>query len=353
MMPRLLRSLLSMLVILSFFSAGSAWGQLTPVTPGTPAAPGAAPGAPAQPRPQRAPRPDKPFTIEALDPSLWNLIDKDAQLITMGAGFGFTEGPVWDPAGFVWASDESKNKIFKLYPDGKTEDMVELVDPDGSTYDNKHRLWSTASGLRAIIELSPDGKKFDVVVDHFQGKKLNTPNDIIVGPDGAFYFTDPVIDMKRDQIQEGPETVYRLNPKTKELKVITTEIKRPNGLAFSPVGKYLYVDDNSEKHIHRYDFNKKTATVSNGMDFANMNDPVLRGNPDGMKVDKQGNLFLSGPDGIWVWNSKGVHIGTLHMPHGMANLTWGGADYSKHYITAGPTIYILQTKTKGFLGYKH
>ena len=113
----------------------------------------------------------------------------------MGNDLGGTEGPVWDPAGFLWVSDERGNKIFKLYPDGHTEVMVSLVDPDGSTYDKQHRLLSTASGLRAIIRLSEDGKSFETLVDHYNGKKLNTPNDIVIGPDGAVYFTDPIIDI--------------------------------------------------------------------------------------------------------------------------------------------------------------
>lgn len=347
----ILKATHSLLATLAVTLCLSAAAQQTPPTPLTPGAAPATPGAAPAPRPRRAPQPDKPFQVIAITPEIWKVIDKDAKLDTMGKGFGFTEGPVWDPSGYLWVSDESINKIFKLYPDGHTEDMVSLVDPDGSTYDRDHRLWSTASGLRAIIELSPDGKSFDVVVDHFNGKKLNTPNDIIVGPDGAFYFTDPIIDMKRNQIQENPESIYRLDPKTKDLKLITSEIKRPNGLAFSPDGKFLYIDDDDQKCIHRYNFNKKDATISGGMIFGSMVEPNGRGVPDGMKIDKKGYIYVSGPNGVWVWSPKGVHIGTLQMPHGMANLTWGGPNYSKLFVTAGNSVYIVQTKAKGFLGY--
>jgi gluconolactonase len=319
--------------------------------PGTFAAISQEPAAPTtQPaRRPRGPRPEKPFQLLALTPDFWKLFDHDAKLETMGAGFGFTEGPVWDPAGYLWVSDESKNAIVKLYPDGHTEDMVSLVDPDGSTYDQQARLLSTASGLRAIIRLSADGKSFEIVVDHYQGKKLNTPNDIVIGPDGAIYFTDPIIDMTPDQKQELPQSVYRLD-KNNSLTLLTTELKAPNGLAFSPNGKYLYIDDDDTKEIYRYNFHKD-GTISGGAVFGDMKDPNNRGVPDGMKVDKKGNLFVSGPNGIWVWNSKGAHIGTVQMPHGMANLTWGGPGCSKLYITAGNTVYILQTKTHGILGY--
>lgn len=312
----------------------------------------AMPPAPASQKPaghRRAPRSDKPFELHALTPEFWTLFDKKVTLETMGTGFGFTEGPVWDSAGFLWVSDESKNTIDKLYEDGHIEDMVSLVDPDGSTYDRQHRLLSTASGLRAIIRLSADGKSFETVVDHYQGKKLNTPNDIVIGPDGAIYFTDPTIDMTRDQQQELPPSIYRIGADN-SLSLLTTELKAPNGLAFSPNGKYLYIDDDDTMKIRRYRFHKD-GTISDGMDFGDMHDSENRGVPDGMKVDKKGHLFVSGPNGIWVWNSKGVHIGTVQMPHGMANLTWGGPDYSKLYITAGNTVYILQTKTRGILGY--
>ncbi|MHB1938399.1 MAG: SMP-30/gluconolactonase/LRE family protein [Acidobacteriaceae bacterium] len=312
----------------------------------------AAPTVPASKKPagsQAVPRSDKPFELHALTPEFWKLFDKKAKLQTMGTGFGFTEGPVWDPAGFLWVSDESKNRIDKLYQDGHIEEMVSLVDPDGSTYDRQNRLLSTASGLRAIIRLSADGKSFETVVDRYQGKKLNTPNDIVIGPDGAIYFTDPIIDMTRDQQQELPPSVYRIGADN-SISLLTTELKAPNGLAFSPNGKYLYIDDDDARNIRRYRFHKD-GTISDGMDFGDMHDPENRGVPDGIKVDKKGRLFVSGPNGIWVWNSKGVHIGTVQMPQGMANLTWGGLDYSKLYITAGDTVYILQTKTRGILGY--
>ena len=307
---------------------------------------------PAAPKPSHVRRADKPFKLDALTREFWKIFDKNADLKTLAAGFGFTEGPVWDPAGFLWVSDEEKNEIVKVYDDGHVESMVPLVDPDGSTYIKDHRLLSTASGLRAIIQLSADGNSFDTVVDHYKGKKLNTPNDIVMGPDGALYFTDPVIDMtpEQKQDQELPPSVYRLAPDN-ALTLLTDELKAPNGLAFSPNGKYLYIDDDEKRNVRRYSFRK--GAISNGIDFGDMKDSESHGVPDGMKLDRKGHLFVSGPNGIWVWNSKGVHIGTVQMPHGMANLTWGGPDYSKLYITAGNTIYVLQTKSKGVLGYLH
>jgi gluconolactonase len=306
---------------------------------------------PPVPRAPRASIPDKPFQLLAITPEFWKVFGKDAKLETMGTGFGFTEGPVWDPADFLWVSDERENKIYKLYPDGHKETMVSLIDPDGSTYDKDHRLWSTASGLRAVIELSKDGKSFEVIADHYDGKKLNTPNDIVVGPDGAIYFTDPTSDMKRGAQQEQPQSIYRLAADhTLTLLIREPGLSAPNGLAFSPDGKYLYVDDDNSQDIRRYDFHKDGST-SGGTVFISLKDAVYRADPDGMKVDKDGRLFVTAPNGIWVINSRGEHIGTVQIPHGMANMAWGGADYSKLYITAGNTVYILRTKTHGFVPY--
>jgi gluconolactonase len=319
--------------------------------PATPAPEPQATPAPTTQVATRAPIPDKPFELHALTPEFWKVFRKDVKLETMGTGFVFTEGPVWDRSDFLWLSDEKGNKIDKLYPDGHIETEISVIDPDGSTYDKQHRLWSTSSGLRAVIELSADGKSFEVIADHYQDKKLNTPNDIVLGPDGAIYFTDPIIDLRPDQQQEQPQSIYRLGA-DHSLTLLTRELLAPNGLAFSPDGKYLYVDDDKTRNVHRFDFHKD-GTISGGMVFGKLVDPGSRGNPDGMRVDKHGRLFVSGPNGIWVFNRSGEHIGTVQMPHPNANLAWGGHDYSKLYITAGKTVYILQTKTHGFIPYEN
>ena len=136
-------------------------------------------GAPGLLTAQRAPR---DFKLQAESPQFWDLVDHTAKLSVVGTGFGFTEGPVWDEAGFLYVSDETINKIFRLYPDGKKEEVIALGDPDGNTFDRQHRLIDCASVLRAIIEVTSDGK-YKILADHYDGKKLNSPNDVIVGPD--------------------------------------------------------------------------------------------------------------------------------------------------------------------------
>ncbi len=134
------------------------------------------------------------FKLESLSPKFAELIASDAKLETVATGFGFTEGPMWDPAGFLYVSDETLNKIFRVYPNGRKEEVIALGDPDGNTFDRHHRLIDCASVLRAIIEVTPDGK-YKVLADRYEGKRLNSPNDVIVGPDGALYFTDPTLDL--------------------------------------------------------------------------------------------------------------------------------------------------------------
>ena len=289
------------------------------------------------------------FELQSLSPKFWDLFDRDAKLQTVATGFGFTEGPMWDPAGFLYVSDETINKIFRVYPDGKKEEVIALGDPDGNTFDHRHRLIDCASVLRAIIAITPDGK-YSILADRYEGKKLNSPNDVIVGPDGALYFTDPTLDLVAGEKQEIPfQGVYRLDD-TGSLRLLTKDLAQPNGLAFSPDGKQFYVDDDEQRNIHVYDVSSD-GSLANGRVFGAEPGGKHEGVPDGMKVDKNGNLFVTGPKGIWVWDAKGNHLGTIVMPEQPANLTWGDKNYGTLYITATTSVYRLETNTTGFVPY--
>jgi gluconolactonase len=290
------------------------------------------------------------FALEPLEPGFWNLFDRQAQLIRVASGFGFTEGPVWDPAGYLWVSDETLNKIFKVSTvTGQKQEIISLGDPDGNTYDREHRLLDCASVLRAVIRLSPDGKSYKILADRYQGKRLNSPNDVVLGPDGAIYFTDPTSDLPKGQKQEIPfKGVYRLAADG-QVRLLTKELEEPNGLAFSPDGTKFYVDDDQQRNIHVYDF--QNGHLSNGKIFGVEPGGPNDGVPDGMRVDRQGNLYVTGPKGIWVWNPAGHHLGTIVIPEQPANLAWGDSDYSTLYITATTSVYKLPTRAHGFIPY--
>ena len=294
-------------------------------------------------------KPRREFQLRADSPQFWSLFSHDAKLETVATGFGFTEGPVWDPAGSVYVSDEEINKIYRVYPDGHKEELISLGDPDGNTYDRNQKLLDCASVLRAIIRIEPDGK-YQVLADHFEGNKFNSPNDVVMGPDGAIYFTDPTLDLPQGEKQEIPfQGVYRLDAKG-EVRLLTKDLTQPNGLAFSPDGKKFYVDDSAQRNIRVYDF-QPDGSLANGRIFASEAGPQKGGVPDGMKVDRNGNLFVTGPEGIWVWSPEGSHLGTIVMPEQPANLAWGDPDYGTLYITATKSVYKLRTNTKGLVPY--
>jgi gluconolactonase len=301
--------------------------------------------------PLRADAPSRRFELKAESPQFWKLIDRNAQLTRVGTGFGFTEGPVWDPAGFLYVSDEVQNKIYRLYLDGRKEEVISLGDPDGNTYDRQHRLIDCASVLRAIVSVASDGHH-TVLSDNYEGKKFNSPNDVIAGPDGALYFTDPTLDLVEGQKQEIPfQGVYRLDEKS-GVRLLTKDLTQPNGLAFSPDGKHFYVDDSEKRNIRVYDV-APDANLSNGRIFGEEPGGKDDGVPDGIKVDKKGNLYVTGPKGIWVWDPEGHHLGTIVLPEQPANLAWGDSDYRTLFITATTSVYRLRTKAQGFVPYLH
>ena len=250
-----------------------------------------------------APPTKRQFELRALSPKFWTLISHDAKLTTMATGFGFTEGPVWDPSGFVYVSDETLNKIFRVYPDGRKETLLSLGDPDGNTFDPQQRLLDCASVLRAIIVVSSDGQ-YKVLADRFEGKKFNSPNDVVIGPDGAIYFTDPTLDLVKGEKQEIPfQGVYRLDA-AGHVSLLTKDLSQPNGLAFSPDGHKFYLDDSEQRNIRVYDFSPGGA-LTHGRIFGDESGGPKEGVPDGMRLDRSGNLFVVGPLGIWVWDAEG------------------------------------------------
>jgi sugar lactone lactonase YvrE len=270
-----------------------------------------------------------------------------AQVEKVAGGFQFTEGPVWDPHGFLLFSDIPANIIYKWTPGASEAEVYRTPSghSNGLTLDRAGRLLACEHD-RQVSRTERDGT-IGTLADRYRGKRLNSPNDIVVRSDGSIYFTDPPYGLPRQE--EGKELdfngVYRLVPDG-TLTLLDDSIVRPNGLAFSPDERTLYVDDSAGMHIRAFDV-RPDGTLANGRLFAELKEAGKEGVPDGMKVDVRGNVFCTGPGGIWIFSPGGELLGKIETPEVPANLAWGDADLKTLYITARTGLYRVRVQTGG------
>jgi gluconolactonase len=265
----------------------------------------------------------------------------------LATGFQFTEGPLWHPDGYYYFADIWPSRLYRLVP-GKEPELVRegTNEGNGTTFDLKGRLLQCEGAGRRIVSVLPDGHT-EVVVDHFEEKRFNRPNDIICRSDGAIFFSDP---MGRVPIglRELPSAVYMIDPDG-ALKQVA-ECEYPNGLAFSPDEQTLYVSNTrSMPHIQAWQLNPD-GTLARRRLFADMSTPEpdeANGVPDGMKVDTEGRVFCTGPGGTWVYEPDGALIGVIRTPEVPANLVFGGPDLRTLFLTARTSVYTLRVKTPG------
>jgi sugar lactone lactonase YvrE len=271
----------------------------------------------------------------------------DAKVEKVAGGFQFTEGPVWMAEGYLIFSDIPADTIYKWSPGQAQAEVFRRPSghSNGLTLDRQGRLLACEHDRR-VSRTGPDGTVL-TLAERYQGKRLNSPNDIVVKSDGGIYFTDPPYGLPGQS--EGKELdfhgVYRIEPDG-SLILLDASFERPNGLAFSPDERVLYVDDTSKGHIRAFDV-KSDGTLSNGRVFAELERPGAAGAPDGMKVDVHGNVFCTGPGGIWVVAPSGEILGTIEVPEVPANLAWGDSDLKTLYITAQTGLYRIRLRTGG------
>jgi len=310
-----------------------------------------------------------------LDPALDALIPVDAKIEIAAGNLGFLEGPVWvhsSQPGYLIFSDIPANTIDKWNPpDGKVSVFLEksgfagadpgdagyqlnnghavvtLYGSNGITLDKQGRVTYCQHGDRGVMRLEKDGKR-TVLADRFEGKRLNSPNDLVYKSDGSLYFTDPPFGLRKladDPKKELPFAGVYLLAKGK-LTVVNKDFATPNGLAFSPDEKYLYVDDSFSKTYWRFDV-QPDGTLKNKKLLIDASSSKEAGVPDGMKVDQKGNIYAAGPGGVWVLSPEGKHLGTIRPLENPANLAWGDADAKTLYFTAVTGLYRLRVNIPG------
>src|SRR5438093_1869692 len=304
--------------------------------------------------------------IERVDPRLDALIDREAHMEKLAEGFDWAEGPVWVEKGeYLLFSDVPQNTVFMwregegisqfLKPSGYTGSKPRGGEPgsNGLTVDSQGRLVLCQHGDRRVARLERKGAKFTTLAEYYKFRRFNSPNDLVYHSSGDLYFTDPPYGLLKGNEDPAKEMmingVYRLKP-SGEVELLIDKLTFPNGIAFSPDEKTLYVaiSDTNRPVIMAYDV-ERDGTVKNGRVFFNAQPlvtPERKGMPDGMKVDQKGNLFATGPGGVLIITADGAYLGTLNTGEATANCAWGN-DGSMLYITADMYLCRIKTKTKG------
>ncbi|MEP4767989.1 MAG: SMP-30/gluconolactonase/LRE family protein [Roseibium sp.] len=292
------------------------------------------------------------------DPRFRELIQPNAHLHQLTTGYEWTEGPVWFPDHQVLLfSDIPGERIMRLTLDGQVSVFRKPSDySNGNTRDGQGRLLTCQHGTRTVTRTEPDGSR-TVIADSFEGKRLNSPNDVVVQSNGAIWFTDPTYGILSDYegYKADPElptrNVYRIDSASGKLEARITDFVQPNGLVFSPDEKILYVAESGSSHdpdvpsiIRAFDCDD-TGNLSGDRVFATID----KGLPDGMRVDAGGNLWSSAADGIHCFHPDGTLLGKIKVPEVVANLCFGGSRGNRIFITATTSVYSIAVCTKGCL----
>ncbi|MBY8975970.1 isochorismatase family protein [Rhodobacteraceae bacterium NNCM2] len=294
----------------------------------------------------------------AIDPRFNDLIAPSAPVRQIGSGFIFTEGPLWHPI--------EQNLIFSDMPGdvrrrwspeaGTTEILRPTNKGNGMTYDADLNLLVCEHSTSAVARFRPDGTR-EVLASHFEGKELNSPNDICVKSDGCIYFTDPTFGRMEHfgvsrPLEMGFQGVYMLRPDHRpgDEAILVSDrymFSQPNGLCFSPCERWMWVNDTEQANIRMFDVAPDGRLVNGRIFASGIKEDARPGVPDGMKADTEGNVYLTAPGGLWVYDFHGIKLGEIAVPEQTANLHWGGPDWRNLYVTAGTSVFEIPMKAQG------
>jgi gluconolactonase len=290
--------------------------------------------------------------IDAKSQAIFELVEEGSSVERLAGGFTFTEGPIWHPTEHHLLFSDMPADIRRKYtPDGT---VVEVRNPsnkcNGMTYEADLSLLVCEHVTSSLVRERADGTR-ETVASHFEGKELNSPNDVSVRSDGSIYFSDPwygrmpVFGEERER-DLGWQGVFRVPPGggEPELVVAREAYEQPNGLCFSPDESLLYVNDTPGAYINVYDVNADGSLANERRFFSGIGSGIIEeGIPDGMKCDERGNIWVTGPGGIWVISAAGEHLGVIEVPENTGNLTWGGEDWHTLFIPSSTSLYSIRT----------
>ncbi len=302
------------------------------------------------------------MAVDVKSEKLFELVDREAQVEKLASGFTFTEGPIWNKVGRYLLFSDMPGDIRRRW--SEDDGVVEVANPsnkgNGMTYDANGRLLVCEHVTSSLVRMDPDGTGSgrEVLASHYDGKELNSPNDVIVADDGSIYFSDPwygrmpVFGVERER-ELGFQGVYRIPPGAGDLQLVVDDFEQPNGLCFSPDESLLYINDTPRAHIRVFD-RQADGTIANGrMFFDKIGSGVIEeGIPDGMKCDERGNVYVTGPGGVWVISPEAEQLGVIEVPENVGNLNWGGDEWNELYMPSSTSLYRIQLKVSGNrLGY--
>jgi gluconolactonase len=292
--------------------------------------------------------------IDAASPEVYELVDRDAEVEQIATGFQFTEGPVWNGReGYLLFSDVSGNVTVRWSEDEGAGDWRRPSGhANGLTYDAGHRLVACEHDRSVVTRTEHDGT-VAVVASHYDGRELNSPNDVCVALDGSICFTDPHPSGRTADwgIEREPELdfrgVFRVPSGGGAPVLLTRELDFPNGICFSPDERRLYVNDTWRMEIRAFDVRPDGAVENNRLFVRQPGSGAFAdGIPDGMKCDERGNLYCTGPGGVWVISPAGERLGTIETPEAASNMCFGGSDWRTLFITASRSVYRVPMKVR-------